>query len=113
MGATAGGPDTLERGFNTLPIDSGAAFRLVQPLSPDHKFLMVSLFSRHTAMPARAIEDEMPLAANELFLVPPGKHRHLVADRLTLVDAHGSRTRVNAAWADGTARAAENKETPR
>ena len=82
IGASAGGLDALERFFGALPVDSGAAFVVIQHLSPDHKSMMDNLLARYTAMPVRVADHDMPLAANAVFLIPPGKHLRLVADRL-------------------------------
>ena len=37
VGASAGGLEALERFFKACPADSGAAFVVLQHLSPDHK----------------------------------------------------------------------------
>jgi two-component system CheB/CheR fusion protein len=84
IGASAGGLDALERFFTALAPDTGAAFVIVQHLSPDHKSMMDNLLARHTAMPVRVAEHEMPLAANALFLIPPGKTMRVAGDRLLL-----------------------------
>jgi two-component system, chemotaxis family, CheB/CheR fusion protein len=84
IGASAGGLDALERFFSALPVDSGAAFVVVQHLSPDHKSMMDNLLARYTDMPVRMAEHDMLLSANAVFLIPPGKHLRLAADRLLL-----------------------------
>ncbi len=84
IGASAGGLDALERFFGALPVDSGAAYVVIQHLSPDHKSMMDNLLARYTAMPVCVVDDDMPLAANAVFLIPPGKHLRLAADRLRL-----------------------------
>ena len=45
IGASAGGLDALERFFDACPVHSGAAFVVVQHLSPDHKSMMNTLLS--------------------------------------------------------------------
>jgi two-component system CheB/CheR fusion protein len=84
IGASAGGLDALERLFGTLPADSGAAFVVIQHLSPDHKSMMDNLLARYTGMPVRVAEHDMPLAANSVFLIPPAKSMRLAGDRLLL-----------------------------
>ncbi len=84
IGASAGGLDALERLFHGLPSDTGAAFVVVQHLSPDHKSMMDNLLARYTAMPVRVAEHDMPLAANAVFLIPPAKCMRLLGDRLLL-----------------------------
>jgi two-component system CheB/CheR fusion protein len=84
VGASAGGLDALERLFTGLPADTGAAFVVIQHLSPDHKSMMDNLLARHTAMPVCVAEHEMPLAPDAIYLIPPGKTMRLAGDRLLL-----------------------------
>lgn len=84
VGASAGGLDALEKLFASLPPDTGAAFVVIQHLSPDHKSMMASLLSRHTRMPVIMVEDDMPLAPNQVFLIPPGSIMHVENRHLKL-----------------------------
>lgn len=84
IGASAGGLDALERFFGACPTDSGAAFVVVQHLSPDHKSMMNTLLSRHTQMPVIMVEEDMVLEANKLYLIPPGSIMHVSPGRLHL-----------------------------
>ncbi len=84
IGASAGGLDALERLFTSLAPDTGAAYVVIQHLSPDHKSMMDNLLGRHTAMPVRVAEHELPLAANAVYLIPPGKTMRVAGDRLLL-----------------------------
>lgn len=72
IGASAGGLDALEKFFRACPVDSGAAFVVVQHLSPDHKSMMNNLLARHTRMPVLLVEDDMVLQADRVHLIPPG-----------------------------------------
>ncbi len=76
IGASAGGLDALEKLFASLPADAGAAFVVIQHLSPDHKSMMASLLARHTTMPVVMVEENMPIQANRVFLIPPGSIMH-------------------------------------
>jgi signal transduction histidine kinase len=91
VGASAGGPDALERLFGALPADTGAAFVVVQHLSPDHKSMMDKLLARYTAMPVRVAVHDLPQAANAVFLVRPAKNMRLAGERqlLSLKPDHG------------------------
>ncbi len=84
IGASAGGLDALERLFGALPVDTGAAFVVIQHLSPDHKSMMDNLLARYTAMPVRVAGHDMPLAPNAVFLIPPAKSMRVSGDRLLL-----------------------------
>ena len=84
IGASAGGLDALERFFSTCPTDTGAAFVVVQHLSPDHKSMMNTLLSRHTLMPVIMVEEDMTIEANMVYLIPPGSIMHVSPGRLHL-----------------------------
>ena len=83
IGASAGGLEALEQLFDALPPDTGMAFVVVQHLSPDFRSLMDELIARHSEMPVVIVEDNMPVCANHIYLMPPRKQmiirdRHLV-----------------------------------
>jgi two-component system, chemotaxis family, CheB/CheR fusion protein len=83
IGASAGGLEALQQLFDALPPDTGMAFVVVQHLSPDFRSLMDELISRHSEMPVVIAEDNMPVRANHIHLMPPRKQmiirdRHLV-----------------------------------
>jgi two-component system CheB/CheR fusion protein len=46
--------------------------------------MMDNLLARHTSMPVRVAEHEMPLAPDALFLIPPGKTMRVAGNRLLL-----------------------------
>jgi len=91
IGASAGGLDALERFFKHCPPDTGAAFVVIQHLSPDHKSMMSNLLARHTRMPVVMVEDEMVLEANRLYLIPPGSVMRVTRSQLHLTpkNPHG------------------------
>ena len=84
IGASAGGLDALERFFKACPLDTGAAFVVVQHLSPDHKSMMSNLLARHTEMSVIMVEDDMVIEANHVYLIPPGALMHVTAGHLHL-----------------------------
>ena len=84
IGASAGGLDALEKLFDGLACDSGATFVVIQHLSPDHKSMMANLLSRHTLMPVTMVEQDMPIAPNQVYLIPPGSIMHIGEGHLRL-----------------------------
>jgi two-component system CheB/CheR fusion protein len=84
IGASAGGLDALERFFSACPTDTGAAFVVVQHLSPDHKSMMNTLLARHTLMPVIMVEEDMAIEADKVYLIPPGSVMHVSPGRLHL-----------------------------
>ncbi len=71
IGASAGGLEALERLVQYLPHSTGAAFVIVQHLSPNFRSLMRELLSRHTKMPIVQIEKGMIIEPNKIYLMPP------------------------------------------
>ncbi len=72
IGASAGGLQALEAFFSSLLPEPGAAFVVVQHLSPDFRSLMVELLQRRTRLPVYLIENGMAIAVNSVYVLPPG-----------------------------------------
>ncbi|NES97716.1 MAG: PAS domain-containing protein [Desertifilum sp. SIO1I2] len=90
IGASAGGLQALEAFFGSLPPDPGAAFVVVQHLSPDFPTLMVELLQQHTPLSVRIIEDGMMLALNHVYVLPPGMMVSLHGQQLRLEERPGA-----------------------
>ncbi len=86
IGASAGGLDSLEKLFTRVPTDTGMAFIVLQHLSPDFKSLMDELLARRTPLRIRQAENEMPVEANTVYLLPPMKEMIIRRRRLLLND---------------------------
>jgi len=84
IGASAGGLSALEELFTNLPIDSGAAFVVIQHLSPDFKSLMKELLQRRTEMAVHRVTEGMKLQPNSVYLIPPGKNLEVKDNLLRL-----------------------------
>ncbi|MEO0686916.1 MAG: chemotaxis protein CheB, partial [Cyanobacteria bacterium J06649_11] len=85
IGASAGGLQALEKFFENMPLDSGAAFVVVQHLSPHFKSLMKDLLEPHTQMEIHQVTDGMELAANSIFLIPKDKNLIIEDNKLRLI----------------------------
>ena len=85
IGASAGGLRALEEFFDNMPSDSGAAFVVVQHLSPDYESLMSELLKRRTDMSVQRVVEQMSLSPNTIFLIPPGQNLVLKNERLHLI----------------------------
>ena len=85
IGASAGGLRALEEFFENMPSDSGAAFVVIQHLSPDYESLMSELLKRRTNMSVQGVEEQMRLTPNTIFLIPPGQNLVLENKRLHLI----------------------------
>ena len=74
IGASAGGLRAIEEFVDYMPSDSGAAFVVVQHLSPDFKSLMKELLERRTQMQVHRVEEGIKLQPNNVYLIPPRKN---------------------------------------
>lgn len=73
IGASAGGIEALQIFFETLPEQPGAAFVVVVHLSPEHHSELAAIFARRTKMPVEEISGTVPLKANRVYVIPPGR----------------------------------------
>lgn len=72
IGASAGGLEPIQDFFRNLPATRGAAYVLVQHLSPDFKSMMADLLGRTTDIPVRTIESGMAVEPDCIYLPPRG-----------------------------------------
>src|SRR5262245_61837661 len=86
IGASAGGLEALEVLFRHVPCESGMAYVVVQHLSPDFKSMMNELLARHTQLPIFPVENEMPVMADCIYLIPPKKEMIISGGKLLLSD---------------------------
>lgn len=86
IGASAGGLQAIEEFFKEMPIQSGAAFIVVQHLSPHFKSLMVELLSKKTPLTVRRAEDGMRPEKDCVYLIPPKKNLIIYKGKLVLSD---------------------------
>mgnify|MGYP001027404765 CR=1 FL=1 len=82
IGASAGGLEAIQTFFDNASDRTGAAFVVVQHLSPDFKSMMGELLSKNTAMPIHTVTEPIEMAPNEIYLIPPKRHLLLKAGRL-------------------------------
>lgn len=71
LGASAGGLEPFEQFFDSMPVDSGVAFSIIQHLSPDFESMMDELLSRHSTMDIMRVVDGLPVSPNTIYLNPP------------------------------------------
>lgn len=73
MGASAGGLEAFEQFFRNMPPDSGMAFVLVSHLDPNHTSILNEILQRTTAMPVIEVQDQMVVAPNSVYVIPPNR----------------------------------------
>ena len=86
IGASAGGLEALQEFFENLSNDTGAAYIVVQHLSPDYKSMMSELLAKNTEMPIFEVRDSIDVEANAIYLVPPRKNMLITEGKLLLSD---------------------------
>ena len=72
VGASAGGLEALREMFGGFDGDTGMAFVVVQHLDPTHESLMAELIGRCTPMTVRQASGGEKIAANHIYVIPPG-----------------------------------------
>jgi len=73
MGASAGGLEAFEQFFRSVPPDSGMAFVLVSHLDPDHVSILTEILQRTTTMPVVEAQDQLAVAPNGVYVIPPNR----------------------------------------
>jgi two-component system CheB/CheR fusion protein len=94
IGASAGGLDTCRKFVSALPVETGAAFVLVQHLDPTHESMMVELLSSHTTLTVRQATEGMKIEVDHLYVIPPGAYLSVTEGMLHLkrpTAPHGAR----------------------
>ena len=86
VGASAGGLEAIEKFFEAMPIDTGAAFVVVQHLSPDFKSHMEELLARKTSLAIKRVTNQLPIAPNTIHLIPPNTEMVIANGQLLLTE---------------------------
>lgn len=84
LGASAGGLEALEAFYRAVPEDCGMAFIVVMHQSPNEVSLLPELLQKCTRMPVVPANDGVKLAANQVYIAPPGAKLELSNGRLRL-----------------------------
>ncbi len=98
IGASAGGLAAFRKFFSNMPADSGLAFVLIPHLDPSHESLMVDLLARSTAMAVVEAEEDTPVEADRVYILPPNKYMTISGGKLHLtgpVERGGLQTSID------------------
>jgi two-component system CheB/CheR fusion protein len=74
VGSSAGGIDALSTLVATLPTDFPAPIVIAQHLDPHRPSTLPAILARRSALPVRVVEDQAPLEAGVVFVVPANRH---------------------------------------
>ena len=77
LGASAGGLEAFEQFLRAMPSDSGMALVLVQHLDPTHGSILGEILQRSTAMPVVEAQDQMQVAPNHVYVIPPNREMEI------------------------------------
>ena len=84
IGASAGGLEAFELFFRACPMDTGMAFVLVPHLDPGHVSLLTEILQRSTAMPVVEALDQIAVAPNHVYVIPPNREMAILNGVLQL-----------------------------
>jgi two-component system CheB/CheR fusion protein len=99
LGASAGGLEAFEQFFRHAPADSGMAFVLVSHLDPSHASILTEILQRITTMPVLEAQDQMRVAPNYVYVIPPNRDMTIFhgALQLSIPEVpHGQRMPIDA-----------------
>lgn len=85
IGSSAGGLEALTQFFTAMPDNSGLAFVLVSHLDPHHDSMLPELIQNKTKMKVSQVTDNMKVAANHVYIIPPDKELSIFNDTLQLL----------------------------
>ena len=98
IGASAGGLEAFEQLFRHTPANTGMAFVLVSHLAPDHISLLGEIIQKYTVMPVIEAQDQMQIAPNSVYIIPPNREMEIRHGKLQLSipkEPHATRMPIN------------------
>src|SRR5262245_18332077 len=91
IGASAGGVTALQRFFEALPEQTGAAFVEVVHLDPDHRSELPQILAGRTRMPVIQINKTEKLEADQVYVVPPDRRVQLIDHEISPTESEEPR----------------------
>lgn len=86
VGASAGGLHALLPLLRGLNAGNGLAYVIAQHQSPTQENLLSEILSKACRLPVSAVSDGLSLAADHVYVVPPGKDVEVTTDSLSLCE---------------------------
>lgn len=86
IGASAGGLEAFEGFFKTMLSDAGIAFVLVAHLDPTHVSILPELIQKKTGMKVFQVTDNMAVAPDQVFIIPPNRQMVIFNNKLQLLE---------------------------
>ena len=91
IGASAGGLEAFNKLLSHLPIDTGMGFVIIQHMLPTQESMLSEILARSTQMPVHQVTDGMPVAPDQVYVIPPNVS--MTIDRAVLKLTPRGRTR--------------------
>ena len=85
IGASAGGLEAITAILNHLPEKTGIAYVYIQHLDPLHDSNLTSILARQTKMPVLEATDNITVAADHFYIIPPNKEIIMVDGQLSVL----------------------------
>ena len=98
IGASAGGVQALEKLFDALPSDLGAAFVVILHLDPHVRSELANILANHTAMPVAQVGGPQKLEKDRVYVIPPGRELEMADGQIAAVpfdEPRGQRTPID------------------
>src|SRR5215470_9999652 len=86
IGASAGGITALQRFFEALPEQTGAAFVVVVHLDPDHRSELPQILAGRTRMPVLQVDNRHKLAGDRVYVIPPDRNLQIVDHEISATE---------------------------
>ncbi len=98
IGASAGGVSALQRFFDEIPQDTGAAFVVVVHLDPAHRSELPQILAGRTRMPVAQVNKTEKLQADHVYVIPPDRRVQLIDHEISPAEfdePRGKRTPID------------------
>ena len=86
IGASAGGVMALQRFFDALPEQTGAAFVVVVHLDPQHRSELPRILAARTRMPVVQINEKEKLQADHVYVIAPDRRVQLIDHEISAAE---------------------------
>ncbi len=93
IGASAGGLEAFESFFMEMPENPQMAFVLVAHLDPSHVSILPELIQKKTKLKVQQVGDNMKVALNQVYIIPPNREMAILNGRLQLLELSQPRGR--------------------
>jgi two-component system, chemotaxis family, CheB/CheR fusion protein len=85
IGASAGGMEAIHAFFDHTPLDQ-VSYVVIQHLSPDHQSRLAELLASHSKLTICVAENDMPVEANRVYVIPNKEYLTIRQGKLYLLD---------------------------